>query len=364
VPDIPASIRPCPIHLSGFGSLPETYCHIQSTPLLSYRQIWSPWLIPDEAQAEQPKKMPPKPPTKGVVSKSGVLKGMAPCLKTKHVAEILRTHRERKDFYMKNLEAEVVTLREKDVAHDHIVIGLKRKIIDLNRILTANGIPIPPGLVHIESPQASIAVQMQADGVPNVRATMPTLTTTHSQSWSQSDTMPSTTVSNTDVSDLACTYDQMKFGSGSQVPSLPTQRDTTAQRRGHQHDLDAAQIAVDFVLDLERPCLSHHGPEVHNGEFSGHKLMVQTPIMAHSNTPRPVFNLKPGGQIPASASWTVPAVEVERLLNLSSRLSLEGEITPIEAWQKIKQHPGFASLDRDGLEQLKTILLPEVQCLG
>ena len=308
--------------------------------------------------------MPSKRPTKGVVSKSGVLKGMAPRLEMNHVAETIRTHRERKDFYMKNLEAEVVTLREKDAAHDQIVIGLKRKIIDLNQILIANGIPIPPGLVHIESPQASIAVQIQADGVPNLRATMPTLTTTQSQSWSQSDTMPSTTASNTDMSDLAGIYDQMKFGSGSQVPPQPTQTATTAQRIGHQHDLDAAQIAVDFVLDLERPCLSHHGAEVHNGEFSGHKLMVQTPIMAHSNTPRPIFNLKPGDAIPTNASWTVPALEVERLLNLSSRLSLEGEITPIEAWQKIKQHPGFATLNRDRLEQLKLVLLPEVQCYG
>jgi hypothetical protein len=60
----------------------------------------------------------------------------------------------------------------------------------------------------------------------------------------------------------------------------------------------------------------------------------------------------------------VPAVEVERLLNLSSRLSLEGELTPIEAWQRIKQHPGFATLDRGRLQQLKAVILPEVQCYG
>lgn len=256
-------------------------------------------------------------------------------------------------------------LREKDALHDQVVIGLKRKIIDLNQILIANGIPIPPGLVHIESPQAAIAVQMQADGIQNLRATMPSLVTEQSLSWSQSDTLPSTTsASNTDMSDLAGTYEQMGFADRNQALPQPTQTSTNTQNRSNRHDLEAAQVAVDFVLDLERPCLSHHGPQVHNGVFNGHKLMVQTPIMAHSNTPRTIVNLKPGGEMPASASWTVPAVEVERLLNLSSRLSLEGEITPIEAWQTIKQHPGFANLDRQRLEQLKSILLPEVQCYG
>ena len=266
---------------------------------------------------------------------------------------------------MKNLEAEVVILREKDAAHEQVVISLNRKIGELEQVLIANHIPFPPGLVHIQSPQTSIAVQKQADGVQNLRVTMPTLTATQSQTWDQSDTMMSTaTASNSEISDFAGTYDAVTFANPSQVPLQSTRAQGKSRSKGHPHDLDAAQIAVDFVLDLERPCLSHHGPEVHDGGLSGHKLMVQTPIMAHSNTPRAVFNMKPGEEIPSNATWTVPATEVDKLLNLSTRLSLEGEITPIEAWQKIKQHPGFATLDRQRLEQLKAVLLPEVQCYG
>ena len=261
-----------------------------------------------------------------------------------------RTHRERKEFYIKNLEAEVVTLREKDAAHKQVVVGINRKINDLKQILITNGIPLPSGWLHIEGPQANIALQTQVDGVQSLRATMPTLTTAETQ--------------NSEISDLVGTYDKMRFASGNQVSSQQTPGPAKSGSRAHPYDLDAAQIAVDFVLDLEKPCLSHHGPEVHDGEFSGHKLMVQTPIMAHSSTPQHVFNMKPRGELPNDATWTVPAVEVDRLLNLSSRLSLEGEITPIEAWQKIKQHPGFATLDKQRLEQLKTILLPEVQCYG
>jgi hypothetical protein len=234
--------------------------------------------------------------------------------------------------------------------------------------LIANGIPVPPELFHIDSPQATIAVQVQEDGVQNLRATMPQLTTTESQSWSHSDTVPqsTTTATNSEMSDLVSTYDKMRFVNGAQVPvSLKSGRaPAKSHSRGHPHDLDAAQVAVDFVLDLERPCLSHHGPEVHDGEFSGHKLMVQTPIMASSSTPRQIYNMKPDGELPNNATWTVPAVEVERLLNLSSRLSLEGELTPIEAWQRIKQHPGFATLNRGRLQELKSVILPEVQCYG
>lgn len=283
----------------------------------------------------------------------------------RQVTKLHRTHRERKEFYIKNLEAEVVTLREKDAAHEQVVIAFKRKISDLSQILIANGIPVPPELFHIETPQAVIAVQIQEDGVQNLRATMPTLTATQSQSWSVSDTVPSTTTAtNSEMSDLVSTYDQLRFANPNQVPLQPTRASAKSRSRGHPHNLDAAQVAVDFVLDLERPCLSHHGPEVHDGEYNGHRLMVQTPIMAHSNTPRPVFNMKPGGELPNNATWNVPAIEVERLLNLSTRLSLEGELTPIEAWQRIKQHPEFAKLDRERLQQLKTVLLPEVQCYG
>lgn len=259
-------------------------------------------------------------------------------------------------------------LREKDALHSSVVIGLKRKISDLNHILVANGIAVPPELFHIDSPQATIAVQMQEDGVQNLRATMPTLATVESQSWSQSGTVPqsTTTATTSEMSDLASTYDNMQFVNSGQisVPLTPGRSLAKSQSKGHPHDLDAAQVAVDFVLDLERPCLSHHGPAVHDGEFSGHRLMVQAPIMASSNTPGTIYNLKPGGELPKNATWTVPAVDVERLLNLSSRLSLEGELTPIEAWQRIKQHPGFATLDRGRLQQLKAVILPEVQCYG
>ena len=278
-----------------------------------------------------------------------------------------RTHRERKEFYIKNIEAEVVKLREKDFAHEQVVIGLKRKISELNKILVANGIPVPPNLFNIESPQATITLRMQ-DGVQNVKATLPKVNTAQNQTRMHVDMVPSSsaTATNSEMLDLMGTPEKMRLTPARQLPpTLQAERSPPkGQTIAHPHGLDDAQVAIDFVLDLERPCLTHHGPEIHNGDFNGHTLMVQTPIMASSSTPRPVYNLKHGGTLPYGTTWTVPAVEVERLLNLSSRLSLEGELTPIEAWQRIKQHPCFATLDRERLQQLKTVLVPEVHCWG
>lgn len=252
-------------------------------------------------------------------------------------------------------------LREKDAAHEQAVIAFKRKLSELNQILIANGIAVPPELLQMESPQAAIAVRVQADGVQSMRTTMPPLITTENQSWSQFDSIPSnTTASSNEMSDLVGTYGQMRFADGSQFQPQPTRAAATIESRSHTHSLDATQVAVDFVLDLERPCLAHLGLNLHDDKFNGHRLMVT----AHASTPRPVYDVKMGSAIPNNTTWTVPAIEMERLLNFSSRLSLEGELTPIEAWQQIKQHPGFRALDQDRLDELKAVLLPEVQCYG
>lgn len=57
-------------------------------------------------------------------------------------------------------------------------------------------------------------------------------------------------------------------------------------------------------------------------------------------------------------------MEVEKLLELSTRLTLDGEITPVEAWRRVKQHQGFQFLDKASIEALKETMLPEVMCYG
>lgn len=127
----------------------------------------------------------------------------------------------------------------------------------------------------------------------------------------------------------------------------------SSQKSSHPSGLDAAQIGIDFVLALENPCLHHTTADLESTVSYGHILTTHAPLLSHG--PRPLQ--------PAS-SWTVPAVEIERLLSLSSQLNLAGELTPVQAWSRIKTYPGFEKLNLDQLETLEQALLKEIHCYG
>ncbi len=135
------------------------------------------------------------------------------------------------------------------------------------------------------------------------------------------------------------------------LPTLPVA--TPGKSIPHPNGLDAAQIGIDFVLALENPCLHHTSSDLQSTESYGHILTAQAPLL--SNRPR---NLQ------SASSWTIPASEIERLLNLSSQLNLAGELTPVQAWSRIRSYPGFEKLNLDQLETLKKALMKEIQCYG
>jgi hypothetical protein len=121
----------------------------------------------------------------------------------------------------------------------------------------------------------------------------------------------------------------------------------------HPLGLDAPQVGIDFVLALENPCLHHTRDDLESTESYGHILTANAPLL----TQRPRISQP-------TSSWTIPAAEIERLLNLSSQLNLAGELTPVQAWSRIRSYPGFDKLSRAHLEILEKALLEEVQCYG
>lgn len=56
--------------------------------------------------------------------------------------------------------------------------------------------------------------------------------------------------------------------------------------------------------------------------------------------------------------------DLVKLLDLSNRLPLDGEITPIMAWAGIFSHPRLAELTPEDFETLKSDLLPKIRCYG
>jgi hypothetical protein len=297
------------------------------------------------------------------------------------------THRERKEKYVRNLEVEVTKLREQDAAHAQAIENFKQKIRHLHNLLTSNGIAIPAHLLlsQTPSPQASIAVVNNSDGSQGIRATMPVIegyqqqvhspgTMTMQGYENQNQQSPGTRYQsathsaseNTSSQGNIFNLEPSSTASTSASPFSDTLRTDKSRQNFHPSGLDAAQVAVDFVLALESPCLSHHPnePSVVGDEPSGHSLMLQSPIMAR--VPAQLLSHTGSGkqQFPSNLTWNVPAQEIEKLLDLSAKLSLEGEITPIEAWQRIRGHPHFALLDIDRLDALKNMLVGEVKCYG
>lgn len=127
------------------------------------------------------------------------------------------------------------------------------------------------------------------------------------------------------------------------------------------------QAGVDFVLALERICLHHHkltSPElVEMGDLgTGHLGMLSSSVMARV-PPSATANPR---HIPlqTQCQWSVPAGELEHLLSLSQSLNLDGEMTPVQIWQKVYLHPQFQEMTVDRLDRLRSELIPRVKCYG
>ena len=63
-------------------------------------------------------------------------------------------------------------------------------------------------------------------------------------------------------------------------------------------------------------------------------------------------------------SWMASSGIIKELLNLSQGINLQGEITPVEAWQTLHNHPYFVHMSRAGVEVLKKQLVDHVRCCG
>lgn len=118
--------------------------------------------------------------------------------------------------------------------------------------------------------------------------------------------------------------------------------------------VDTIEVAVDFVLALEHPCLPHipYG-DPPSTDPANHMMMASTPLVARAPDAPQV-----------NQTWTASGAIIKELLNLSSGINLDGEITPVEAWHRLHNHPDFWRLSRSQIEKLKGELSTAVRCCG
>lgn len=126
--------------------------------------------------------------------------------------------------------------------------------------------------------------------------------------------------------------------------------------------LDTPDVAIEFVLALEHPCMTHiqHPATMPSasslkGDPTFHLQMVSAPLV--SSAPRPP-------ELNTKWNWTASTTIIRQLLALSSTINLAGEITPVEAWNRIRHHPDFWILDRTQIDGLKNELSGKVKCCG
>lgn len=101
----------------------------------------------------------------------------------------------------------------------------------------------------------------------------------------------------------------------------------------------------------------------------GHALMASCP-------PQPFTGQPLGADVPFGTShicgdlesgqrtWELSKADLSTLLDLSKKLDLDGEITPVMAWGIILTHPRFHELQASDLHKIGEELVRKVRCYG
>ncbi|KEZ44146.1 hypothetical protein SAPIO_CDS3069 [Scedosporium apiospermum] len=273
------------------------------------------------------------------------------------------THRERKELYIKALEDEVLRLKEifSNVSNDKQKLSEENK--QLKTVLAQNGINVgssddaPPrsaSVGYTSSPSAS--GHSYAHGSHSA-FTPPLTSQSSAPSISPSTQVPPHSHRNPSPNPIMA---------GNQLRNL------TAQQLQANRGVDYEQAGIDFVLTLEKPCM-HHLPWLlersadAGGEPCGHALMASCP-------PEPFPELTPdipfgythvnGDLSSGQRTWELSKGDLATLLDLSKRLNLDGEITPVMAWGMVLGHPRLNELKPDDFVKLAEELKTKVRCYG
>lgn len=134
---------------------------------------------------------------------------------------------------------------------------------------------------------------------------------------------------------------------------------------------------------LEKPCMDHmpwlleRGAEAGGGEPCGHALMASCPPepfpeltpdipFGYSNVRAPSSGAGSGGGAVETGqrTWELSKGDLSTLLDLSQRLNLDGEITPVMAWGMVLAHPRLGELQVEDFVKIAEELRSKVRCYG
>ncbi|KAI9798846.1 MAG: hypothetical protein M1825_004969 [Sarcosagium campestre] len=305
-------------------------------------------------EGQPPKRRGPKPDSKPALTRRQELNRQAQ-----------RTHRERKEQYIKNLEQEVLQLKERLAESNRQRAAAAEENLRLREILRQHGIQWPnPGFgyestspIGVGGVGADLGGSSSGSVSGSYRGTLSTGFSPPNPAMGYSTTTTTTT-----TPPLVAPSQRQMFGGGlaGQAPGQPQQRQQ--QQRQPAPGLDYDEAGIDFVLTLEQPCLDHiqallMSSQEDEGDPFGHALMASCPpqsyVLEHPDEPYPHEEVqrrcKP---------------ELANLLNMGSRTNQDGEISPVSAWTMILSHPRLAELTRADFSLIRDELKGKIRCYG
>ncbi|KAM0287701.1 hypothetical protein ACHAQH_000231 [Verticillium albo-atrum] len=307
---------------------------------------------------QPPKRRGPKPDSKPAMTRRQELNRQA----QRGSSTGDRTHRERKELYIKALEDEVLRLKEifSNMSQDKDKVADENK--QLRQLLAQHGIPLSSvGLDdNVSNPSGGYTTSASPSGYSHAHGSRSVFTPPLTSKSTAASVSPSYAPNNGN-----------SYGStlGGQ------QQHQAAQSMPAQYGLngvDYEQAGIDFVLTLEKPCMNHmpwlleRSSEM-GGEPCGHALMASCP-------PEPFPELTPdipfgyahvnGDLKSGQRTWELSKADLGTLLSLSQRLKLDGEITPVMAWGMVMAHSRFYEMKPEDFSKLTEELGTKIRCYG
>ncbi|KAF2116509.1 hypothetical protein BDV96DRAFT_572268 [Lophiotrema nucula] len=309
-----------------------------------------------------------------------------------------RTHRERKEHYIKSLENEVLQLRTNEAKIVQETRNLYTEINRLKRLLDQHGILYGQAQGY-SLPEQPLSDSSSAPSLSSISVVSNPRThgqqlhiggfggsgpnTSNQFYLSESDGSPpsgSTLESSSKGLRKKLSFFGRRGHSDSEPSegggdfntfSIPGQGPTSVDVSGlsasasalNLRDVDQTNLGMEFVLTLEAPCLHHTQGEPGSSSSqaaapTGHTLTATAPLLFQNPT-QPVDTSSTH-----SAPWDTTSLSLEKLLSLSSNFELSDEITPVQAWHQIRSHPDFDGVGVNGLKRLTEDMLKHVKCYG
>ncbi|KAF2092550.1 hypothetical protein NA57DRAFT_62417 [Rhizodiscina lignyota] len=328
------------------------------------------------------------------------------------VLQAQRAHRQRTQGYIKALENEILRLRARENALLRDTALIRDHVSVLEQTLLTNGIGIPrvQGLSNLETPfDVSSGV---ASGTPfDMSSVAGSIPSSVPSSTGIDDQFSNVTIDLRDMQNIeaerwcstnAAEHEPRSF----EVPSFdPVMWENFVQQEGgtsaagaHFGPLDA-QTGINFILELERPCLPHvkyrylqemppaaRGvvPDYNAGPghvFTATEQIVNlqrspSPSLAtsapqpqtreqrqeHSQgrfqrppqmSPQEQFRPMQDVQEAFNQPFNMPKEQIDKLLETSSQLELHTEVTPVQIWARLSGISSQFPIGRGLLQALK-----------